>query len=29
MEQNLEQKARQYRLDILDMLYGCQSGHPG
>jgi len=29
MEQNLEQKARQYRLDILDMLYQAQSGHPG
>ena len=25
----MEEKARQYRLDILDMLYACQSGHPG
>ena len=29
MEQNLKKKARQYRRDILDMLYECQSGHPG
>ncbi|MBQ8074319.1 MAG: transketolase [Clostridia bacterium] len=29
MEQKLEKKARQYRRDILDMLYECQSGHPG
>ncbi len=29
MEQNLEQKARSIRADVLDMLYACQSGHPG
>ena len=29
MEQKLEIKARQYRHDVLDMLYACQSGHPG
>lgn len=29
MTQCLAQKARQIRGDILDMLYGCQSGHPG
>ena len=29
MGRQLEEKARQYRLDILDMLYACQSGHPG
>lgn len=25
----LNQKAKQIRADVLDMLYGCQSGHPG
>ena len=29
MSENLEMKARQYRRDVLDMLYACQSGHPG
>ncbi|MBQ7183610.1 MAG: transketolase [Clostridia bacterium] len=29
MDQNLALKARQYRRDVLDMLYACQSGHPG
>lgn len=29
MGRQMEEKARQYRLDILDMLYACQSGHPG
>ena len=29
MDQKLEMKARQYRRDVLDMLYACQSGHPG
>ena len=29
MDQNLELKARQYRRDVLDMLFACQSGHPG
>ena len=29
MDQNLEQKARKIRLDVLKMLYECQSGHPG
>lgn len=29
MEGKLAEKARQYRLDILDMLYACSSGHPG
>ena len=29
MDQKLELKARQYRRDVLDMLYACQSGHPG
>lgn len=28
-EENLEQKAKQIRADILKMLYTCQSGHPG
>ena len=29
MDQELELKARRYRRDIVDMLYACQSGHPG
>ena len=29
MAEKLAEKARQYRLDVLDMLYTCQSGHPG
>ena len=29
MSENLEMKARQYRRDVLDMLYACQSGHHG
>ena len=29
MDQDLELKARRYRRDIVDMLYACQSGHPG
>lgn len=29
MEQNLKQKAISIREDILDMLFACQSGHPG
>lgn len=29
MAQTLEQKAQQIRADILDMLFNCQSGHPG
>lgn len=29
MEQTFEEKARLIRSDILDMLYACQSGHPG
>ena len=29
MGEQLAEKARQYRLDILDMLYACSSGHPG
>ena len=29
MDQKLQLKARQYRRDVLDMLYACQSGHPG
>ena len=29
MDQNLQVKAGQYRRDVLDMLYACQSGHPG
>ena len=26
---DMKQKASQIRADVLDMLYGCQSGHPG
>ena len=29
MAEKLAEKARQYRLDVLEMLYTCQSGHPG
>ncbi len=29
MGEQLAEKARQYRRDVLDMLYTCQSGHPG
>ena len=29
MECTLEEKARTVRTDVLDMLYACQSGHPG
>ena len=29
MSELLAEKARQYRLDVLDMLYACSSGHPG
>lgn len=29
MKENLEQKAHQVRVDILKMLNGCKSGHPG
>ena len=29
MAEQLAEKARQYRLDVLDMLYACSSGHPG
>ena len=29
MDQELKLKARRYRRDIVDMLYACQSGHPG
>lgn len=29
MNLTIEEKARQVRTDVLDMLYACQSGHPG
>ena len=29
MATDLKAKAKQYRRDVLDMLYACQSGHPG
>ncbi len=29
MAQNLTEKAKHIRADVLDMLYACQSGHPG
>lgn len=29
MDQNLANQARRIRGDVLDMLYACQSGHPG